>query len=621
MNMLAERQLGRLASGLRGQIRKDMRLTTARQLTGVLTVLGVALVFGLTFGVEWQTVGATFALYVVAVSGNELIWGYGGSPSFGQAGSIAIGAYTYAIATARYDWPVPAGLVLATAVAAVVGLCIWSFMSNLSEIYFAVATLGFGLVVPAVAIALESVTGGAAGIFAIKPITVGGEWLPIEQFYRLSWVLAALATFVTVRYATSRSGLGLRIIRADSDLAAALGVNTSALRRGAYVYGCALAGLVGALLASLYQVITPSSFLFGLLVALLAVQVVGGLGSGYGALVGGLLVGIMSMYTVGYGEYTGLVYGGLLLLVLALAPLGLVGVIQRNVARVVRRFSSRRSTPDAVGDLHPEKVFTSPMPVDLQVQGVSKSFGGVVASADVSLALQSGSITGIVGANGAGKSTMINIICGAVTADSGEVRLDGIALTHLPVHKRASLGIGRTFQQPKLLETTSVLDNVAAGAYRHGRSGLLSGLFGRRGHLEFEEGRSRARDALALVGAAPLAGIAASDLSFGQLRLMELARALVSEPRLLLLDEPMSGLDTEERSLISDVLKRLAEDGYAIALVEHDTHAVANLCSHVYVLEFGAIIAEGPGHSIFSQAVVKRSYLGEAVASAEEVPS
>jgi branched-chain amino acid transport system ATP-binding protein len=230
----------------------------------------------------------------------------------------------------------------------------------------------------------------------------------------------------------------------------------------------------------------------------------------------------------------------------------------------------------------------------LEVQGVTVRFGGRVALDDASLAAETGQVTGIIGPNGAGKTTLFNVACGLQRPARGQVRLDGVDVTHLKPHRRARLGLSRTFQRLELFGALSAAANV----------GVAAGL---RRHVD---PRRAAVELLERVGAGSVADVRADELPTGQARLVELARALAAEPRVLLLDEPASGLDERETAAFGDLLRELAGTGMAIVLVEHDVHLVLRVCDHVHVLDVGAVLASGPPSEIRDDARVHEAYLG-----------
>lgn len=247
----------------------------------------------------------------------------------------------------------------------------------------------------------------------------------------------------------------------------------------------------------------------------------------------------------------------------------------------------------------------------LDICAVSRTFGGLQALKDVSCCMEPNRIMAVIGPNGAGKTTLFNIVSGMLRPDSGGVRLDGAEITGLAPWRIARLGVSRTFQNVSLFANMSVLENVMVGRHRHGRSGFLAGALRLpRPRREEREARARAHACLAQVGLEGRAAAPVSALSFGQRRLVELARALATEPRLLLLDEPASGLTTRETEELRQLILRLRSQGLSILLVEHDMSLVMDVADDILVLHHGQPVASGPPAKVRADPRVIAIYLG-----------
>ena len=252
----------------------------------------------------------------------------------------------------------------------------------------------------------------------------------------------------------------------------------------------------------------------------------------------------------------------------------------------------------------------------LRVHGVTKKFSGIVALDDASVEVEEGERVGLIGPNGAGKTTFFNCMLGVIPIDAGRVELDGQDITGLPVHQRARLGIGRTFQRIELFPDSSVRDHLlVAERVRRGDGRLWKDLFG-LGRPKPDE-IAKCDEVLELLGLAHLAEQPIERLSLGQCRLVEVGRALMTEPKLLLLDEPSSGLDRTESAQLAQTLREVqAEQGFSILLVEHDVELVSSFTTRAYVLDFGRVITEGPTQEVLASAEVRAAYLGDLEASA-----
>lgn len=249
----------------------------------------------------------------------------------------------------------------------------------------------------------------------------------------------------------------------------------------------------------------------------------------------------------------------------------------------------------------------------LEAVGVSKSFAGIRALHEVSIEVEAGERVGLIGPNGAGKTTLFNCLLGLLRPDAGTIRFAGRDIGPLTVHQRARLGIGRTFQRMELFGDSTVLDHLlVAERVRRGNGSLWRDLLG-QGRPSRDE-LARCAATLELLGIADLAHEPIERLSLGKARLVEVGRALMTEPRLLLLDEPSSGLDRDETAALARTLREVqAERGIAMLLVEHDVELVADFTERTYVLDFGTLLASGPTAAVLADVAVRRAYLGEAV--------
>jgi len=248
----------------------------------------------------------------------------------------------------------------------------------------------------------------------------------------------------------------------------------------------------------------------------------------------------------------------------------------------------------------------------LRLQGVTKVFGGLTALSNVSLSMEKGAITGIIGPNGAGKTTLFNIVSGIYSLTSGNVYLEGKNVSGLVPERLTTLGVVRTFQNVELFRQMSVLENVMVGLHTKSRSGILSCAFKLPGQVREEKRiRERAMEWLEFVGMTEAADLPAASLPFGMGRLLEIARALAVEPRIILMDEPAAGLNSRETIELAGLIKRIRQSGVTVILVEHDMDLVMDICDKVIVLNLGCTLAEGTPREIQENPSVISAYLGE----------
>ena len=508
------------------------------------------------------------AVAALACTGLNVLLGLAGEVSLGQGGFLALGAYGVGVLTTRAGWPFLLAWPVATALVLAIAALLAVPALRVSGAYLAMVTIAFGFIVDGAATEWRGLTGGASGIDGIPaPFGVGGM-----AVLACACCAAGLAGFDWLR----RSPLGLAMAAVATAPAAARSVGIRALpvRVMAFVLAAGAAGLAGGLQAGLTGFIAPSSFPFSQSILLLLMVMVGGAGSTAGPLAGAVLLGVLPELLAGLAEYRQLVFGAGLLGVLWLAPRGLAGLLPGGRPRDVA------AAGDVAGFLRRTE------PGGLRVEALGIAFGGVRAVDGVSLHARPGRITGIIGPNGAGTTTLLNGVTGFVRADRGTVRPDG--------------SIARSFQTAQMPGGTTVLDCV--------RTGLLRGRW-----------RGRADPALAVallrfVGFSGAVSALAATLPHPDRRLVELARALATRPSVLLLDEPAAGLDATDTARLGPVLRQIAGCGIAVALVEHDMALVMGVCDELVVLDAGRVIACGAPAEVQADPLVRAAYLGSGAA-------
>jgi ABC-type branched-subunit amino acid transport system ATPase component/ABC-type branched-subunit amino acid transport system permease subunit len=545
----------------------------------------------------------------ILVAGLNLLVGFSGQISLGQVAFFGLGAYGSALLAVKLGVPVPlamvAGTVLATLFGAVVGL----LALRVRGLYLAMVTIATGSLIEILANRWIDLTGGPMGIYVPG---LGGENRigPVEYY----WFVGFLGLLVTLGlYNLSRSRFGRTWLAVKSSEVAARGLGIDLLRWkvGAFVLNAALGGLAGALFAHQNARFTSDTFTYDVSVRALVAVIIGGTGTMAGPLVGSaLVVGLPTFFRELYDWYL-LLFGGILLVTLLVLPDGIVGALGRLYKAITGR---RGSAPAAVaGERGPLPDFLKSSGATLTVEGLAVHFQGVKAVDGLSLQIKAGQVHGLIGPNGSGKSTTINAITGIYSPTAGKIRLDDQDVTGLTPDRLANLGVTRTFQNIQLFTDLTVLENLLAGAHRHLRSGLTGALLRLPGALK-EEARftEEAMAILRFVGIDHLAHEQAKNLSYGQQRLVEIARALALRPRLLLLDEPAAGLNHVEVERMTDLIRAIAAGGISLLVVEHHMEMVMALCDQITVLNFGAKIAEGAPEAVQSDPAVVEAYLGGA---------
>jgi branched-chain amino acid transport system permease protein len=562
----------------------------------------------------WITQLNIIGLYSLVVIGVVLLTGVAGLTSFGQAAFVGIGAYSAAYLNVNFalsPWlTVFIGLALTFASALVLA----ALTLRMSGHYLPLATIAWGLSLFYLFGNLEAL-GKYDGLIGIAPISLFGVALNSgRSFFYLLWLLVLLAAFGALNLLDSRPGRALRALNGGVTMAEAMGVNTFRVKVTVFVLAALLASVAGWLTAHFQRTVNPSPFGLKMGIEYLFMAVIGGAAHVWGALAGAAVVKLMEDQLQvwlprlfgGSGNYELIVFGIVLVLVLQHAPDGVWATIDARLPRRRRKVDWQHAPPlpERTRPAHGEPV--------LQVQAARKAFGGLVAVNDVSFEVRAGEIVGLIGPNGAGKSTLFNLVTGLLPLSAGDVRFRGQAVHGLPSREIAGRGIGRTFQHVKMIPGMSVLENVALGA--HGRaSGFQGGTLAAMLRLDRPAERRLLREAerqLRRIGMREQMHEAARNLALGPQRLMEISRALCTDPALLLLDEPAAGLRLQEKRALAEVLRQLRAEGMSILLVEHDMDMVMGLVDRLVVMEFGTKLIEGTPEEVQASPAVRAAYLG-----------
>ena len=543
-------------------------------------------------------------IYFLVALGLNLLAGYGGQLSLGHGALMAIGAYTTAIATVDHGLSFWLALPLAVAITAGAGALMALPSFRLSTWYFALVSLGFANVLGNVLIEWRSLTHGFQGIVGVMPPELFGYTFGGIAMYWLVLGVSAAAFAIVRNLVDSRFGRALRGLRENAVAVVGVGASPVRLKMTAFLISAVLAGLAGAFWAVQKTVVTPDDFVPDLSIFFLLVVVLGGMGRLYGPVIGTAFFFIVPELLTVLQNWRLMIYGVALLLLMLFAPGGLAGAFARW-----RRV--RRPEPAAPQAGRAEPVIAPILGAALVVEGVTKRFGGVAALSGAALSLTPGSVHALVGPNGSGKTTLLNLVSGYYAYDAGSIQIDGRDVRGLSAGQIARLGVRRTFQTPKLIPELSVLDNVLLGAFADEKVSLVAiGLGLPAARREAEKRRLEALRYLRFVGLDARAHDEAGSVPHGQLRLVEIARALVGRPKLLLLDEPAAGLSLAELDGLDKLVRAIAALGTTVLIVEHHLELVASLCKSVTVLARGEVLAEGAPQAVFNDARVMAAYMG-----------
>lgn len=557
--------------------------------------------------------------HALIVVGFWFVFGVAGQFAFSQAAFVGLGAYLSSWATrGGHDFWV--GFLVAGAGAGILAASFLLLVRRTSHFAFAITTLGLSEILLLVFRRSVAFTGRVGGeIFGVPPISLFGFSFTSE--YRVAWLLGgalALAMLAGVLFIRSPAYRDAVAQRDQPVVAATLGVPVLRVRVTTFVLASVVAGWAGSLFVHWNGFASPGAFGLDLGLAVFLMLILGGMHSLWGPVLGAWFY-TYAPQLLDLGAWRDVVYGGVLVATIVALPEGLVGVGGRLMAMARRARGRAGGSVTAAADTgwrSPEPAPVVPIPAApvLSATGLSVRFGGVAAVDDVSLTLRAGEILGVIGPNGSGKTTLLNALSGIVPAQ-GRVVVDGapVPLGRPGVLRR--YGVLRTFQTPQVYDQLTCLENVLVGDADRSYTGMVAGWLARPAMLRHERARwGRARDALARVGMAELADFPAAALSYGQRRLLELARALAGSPRVVLLDEPSAGLNDAETEALTGHLLGLQRSGVTVLVVDHKIDFVAGLCDRVAVLELGRVVAVGRWEDIVADQRVIEAYLGVAEA-------
>src|SRR5882672_6015304 len=623
---------------------------------------------------------ANACAFATLALGLNIVVGYAGLLDLGYAAFFAIGAYTYGALSSwqiqpqwsefwePFEWlglvgrihadGVPdvvhmtvsfwLGMPICGLVAAIFGVLFGAPTLRLRGDYLAIVTLGFGEIVPIVARNWPYMTNGAIGLNGVAPPRLFGYSFGVdsEPFYYLGLLMIAALILISLRLQNSRIGRAWMAIREDEIAASAMGINRVSLKLLAFAVGAGFGGMTGAFYVSKLQTATPDMFMFPVSVMILVMIVLGGMGSVYGVVLAAIILQLLQSWFLqdltGWVHKLGhalgsswlqrvelvqsieLIFGIILVTMMLFRRQGLIPATRPTPALTLEQQTAHVgrggfAAPIRGIESSPKVEPTESKPAMIRIHGLTRRYGGIVAVKGLDIVVESNSIVALIGPNGSGKSTTFNLITGMDEPSSGQVLLLDTDITGLPAHLVTERGVARTFQNLRLFSNMTVRENILVAMHSRTTTGPLAAVLRTpRSRAEEREAEERAIEIIGAFGnrLLPRANQMVKELSYANRRRVEIARALASRPKVLLLDEPTAGMNPAETMELSDQIRSLRTMGLTVFLIEHKLNVVNDIADKIIVLDHGEKIAEGTAAQVHSNPQVLEAYLGRKAAHA-----
>ena len=599
--------------------------------TIIFFVLSLAVIPGILPDNYWQSIFSITGIYIMLALGLNIVAGYTGLLDLSYVAFFGIGSYTFAFLCSDHfgiHLPFLMALPICAFTAMASGFLLGLTSIRLRGDYLAIVTLSFAQIFKLLLLNLDTpvnITGGVNGIYAFDMINIFSLKIASPQNYStLIWTCALIVFIVSFRLKGSRIGRGWNAIREDELAANTIGVNTTRMKLYSFATGALIAGFSGAVFASFQDSVFPNSFGFQQLVIVYCMVIIGGLGNVYGVIAGAVVLTILPEILREYGGLRMMIYGAVLVSIMAIRPQGLFSAIPGFTKLMRRPDKDETGKLKASTDLYysqeddkTDKVkFKKQSASLLKIQHLTLNFGGLKAIDDLDFSLHKNEILSIIGPNGAGKSTLFNIISGIYRRDLGKVLYKGKDISFFKSHMVAKAGIARTFQNLRLFNDLSVIENIKISRFCRTKASFFSAIFNLKlNKKEEKQTNEKAKTILSMFGQR-LTGYRydqkVSQLSYANRRRVEIARAMATDPEILLLDEPSAGMNPQETEEITQFIKKLRDYfGVTILVIEHKLNLVKAVSDRVIVMDYGKKICEGSYNDVANNPMVIEAYLGK----------